>query len=356
MEINLTMTNPKVSVVVLSWNAVEKTLDCLNSILQTDYENFEIILVDNGSQIETVDKLKEIYKNNDKIKLIFNEKNLGPAVGRNVGFRNSSENAKYIAFFDNDTIIPKEYIGQLVDVMEKEDKIMGVNGAFSDFSEGYPNKNTTLTLVSFDAPYYDDKLKGISVREAVALTGSGCMYDKKFIASNPFYGAYFFGGEEVYLGLLVYLRGGKCAKVLHAPYQHLSQNSFQGTKSPLASYHATKNRLMSLYLFFDRKTLFKLSPLIFLSQLVYFLYSPRLMVSKLNAYSWLVKNYWKLKKKKLQEERIVEDKEIIKYMSGKFQDPNIVQDKFSKKLLSGMNKLFLAYCKLVKLRTVEMTI
>jgi len=346
---------PKVSVVVLSWNAVEKTLDCLNSILQTDYENFEIILVDNGSQIETVDKLKEIYKNNDKIKLIFNEKNLGSAEGRNVGFRNSSENSKYVAFFDNDTIIPKEYIGQLVETMEKNDEIMGVNGAFADFSEGYPNKNTTLTLVSFDAPYFDDELKNKSVREAVALTGSGCVYNKKFVASKPFEEDYFFGGEEVYLGLLVYLRGGKCAKVLHAPYRHLSQNSFQGTKSPLASYHATKNRLMSLYLFFDRKTLFKLFPLIFVSQLAYFFYSPRLMASKLDSYAWLIKNSSKLKKKKkkLQEGRKVEDAEIIKYMSGKFQDPNIVQDRFGKGVLSGMNKLFLGYCKLLNIKTRE---
>jgi len=352
------MTNsPKVSIIVLSWNALEKTLNCLESILRTDYPNFEIILVDNGSNPETIKKLKEVYKNHDKIKLILNGKNFGSAEGRNIGFKHSSENSKYIAFFDNDTIIPKEYISQLVEVMENNDEIMGVNGAFANFSEGYPNKNTTMTLVSFDAPYYDDKLKEMSVRGAVALTGSGCMYNKQFVSPSPFDGDYFFGGEEVYLGLLVYLRGGKCAKVLHAPYQHLSQNSFQGTKSTLASFHATKNRLMSLYLFFDRKTLFKLSPLILISQLTYFFYSPRLMASKLDAYGWLIKNSKKLKNKKdkLQEKRVVEDKEIIKYMSGKFQDPNILPNKFGKSLLSIMNFLFLGYCKLLNIKTRELS-
>jgi len=345
----------KVSIVVLSWNNWDKTVDCLNSILETNHSDFEIILVDNGSSAEVIHKLKKNYGNNDKITLIFNGKNLGSAEGRNVGFRSASRDSKYIAFFDNDTIMPKEYIGQLIETMETHEDILGVNGAFYDFQGEYPSRNTSLTVVSFDAHYIDKKLEGNPLRRAVALTGSGCMYNKDILFPQPFYDKYFFGGEEVYLGLLVYLKGGTCAKVLNAPYQHLSQNTFQKTKTPLASYHATKNRLMSLFLFFEAKTLVKLTPLIFISQIIYFLYFPRLFYSKLKAYWWLLANTRELRRRRkvLQGLRKVGDEEILKYMSGQFQDINVVKNKLGRTILKGMNKLFLGHCKLFNIKTRE---
>lgn len=349
------MRNPKVSVVVLSYNNLDKTINCINSILKTKYSDFEIILVDNGSSKETVGSLEKRFSKNKKIKLILKDKNLGAAEGRNVGFRNSSIDSKYIAFFDNDTIIPPDYIGQLVKNLEEHSDIFGVNGAFCDFKGNYPSRNTTFTIVSFDSRYIDKSLEGKHLRKSVALTGSGCMYDKKFISPEPFFADYFFGGEEVYLGLLVYLRGGKCMKVLNAPYKHLCQKVFQGTRSPLASFHATKNRLMSLFLFFEKRTLLKILPLIFISQLFYFFYFPRLIPSKLKAYFWLISNYKKLRKKRkeLQKQRKVPDSEILKYMSGKFQDVNIVKNKFYKRILFLLNNLFLFHCKLFRIKTRE---
>ena len=346
---------PKVSVVVLSWNNLDMTLNCMSSLLVTDYPNFEIVLVDQGSESEAISSLKKNYSKNEKIKLIFNGENVGSAEGRNIGFRNSSEEAKYVAFFDNDTILPKEYIGQLVNVMETNDNVYGVNGSFSDFPGGYPGRNTTLTAVAFDAPYFDKRLSGEALRESVALTGSGCMYDKKFVMPEPFFADYFFGGEEIYVGLLVYLKGGKCMKVLDAPYTHLSQNVFQRTKTSLSAFHATKNRLMSLFLFFDRKTLIKLFPLIFVSQIFYFFYFPKQMGSKIKSYSWLIKNFGKIKERKeiLQKERRVNDKYILNHMSGKFQDSGIIQGRVPKKVLNMLNSLFVFYCKLFRIPVKE---
>ena len=346
---------PKVSVVVLSWNNVDKTIDCIDSLLQTNYKNYEILIVDNGSELDTINILKEKYFSKNSIKFIFNSSNLGSAEGRNIGFRNSSADSKYVAFFDNDTIIPKEYIGQLVSVLEKNNEIKGVNGAFTKYDGEYPLKNTTLTLVSFDAPYYNNNLKNKSLRFAVSLTGSGCMYEKEFVKPNPFMKEYFFGGEEIYLGLLVYTRGGKCAKVLDAPYLHLSQNTFQRTKTSLASFHATKNRLLSMLLFFETKTLIKLIPLLLISQITYFLYFPKLIFSKFKAYFWILSNLRKIMKsrKVLQKERKISDDELMKNLSGKFQDPNIIQNKFGKNILSFLNNIFLFYCKIVKIKVVE---
>ena len=112
---------------------------------------------------------------------------------------------------------------------------------------------------------------------------------------------------------------------------------------------------MSLFLFFEKKTLFKIFPLILTSQLFYLFYFPKLIPSKLRAYFWLISNYKKLKKKRneLQKQRKVPDSEIIKYMSGKFQDPNIIKNKICNKTLSLLNNLFLIYCKLLKIKTKE---
>jgi len=173
--------------------------------------------------------------------------------------------------------------------------------------------------------------------------------------SEPFFADYFFGGEEIYLGLLVYLRGGKCMKVLDAPYTHLSQNTFQRTKTSLSAFHATKNRLMSLFLFFEKKTLFKLLPLIFVSQVFYFFYFPKQMGSKIKSYSWLIKNFDKIRERRriLQKGRKEDDKYILNHMSGKFQDSGIISGSFLKKILNGLNFLFVLYCRLFRIPVKE---
>lgn len=75
--------NPVVFVVVLNWNQPALTASCVRSLLALDYPDYHILVVDNGSQDGSVEKLRAEF--HDKIEIIANETNLGFAGGNNVG-------------------------------------------------------------------------------------------------------------------------------------------------------------------------------------------------------------------------------------------------------------------------------
>ena len=51
--IQMSLSEPRVSIVILNWNSYQVTLDCLLSLRKMDYRNFEVVLVDNGSVDES---------------------------------------------------------------------------------------------------------------------------------------------------------------------------------------------------------------------------------------------------------------------------------------------------------------
>lgn len=116
----------KASIVIPVYNA-EKTLSyCLDSVLNQTYQDFEIILVNDGST-DNSQKIIEKYKKRypSKIKS-YTQKNSGIATTRNNGIKYSS--GKYIFFMDNDDYIDEKYIETFVTAIENFDVDMVVGG------------------------------------------------------------------------------------------------------------------------------------------------------------------------------------------------------------------------------------
>ena len=79
-------SQPLVSIIILNYNAGNLLLECIESLLQTNYQKFEIIIVDNSSKDDSIKKCKERFAD---IQIIENRKNLGYCEGNNVGIRNA---------------------------------------------------------------------------------------------------------------------------------------------------------------------------------------------------------------------------------------------------------------------------
>lgn len=109
---------------ILHYQTIEDTKECINSILSNiKYENYNIIVVDNGSPNGTGKKLAEFYKNNPKIKIIISENNLGFARGNNLGFKyiKNNFNADFIVMINNDTIMQDQnFIKKIIEEYETE--------------------------------------------------------------------------------------------------------------------------------------------------------------------------------------------------------------------------------------------
>lgn len=116
------MNCPKVSIIILNWNGKENTINCLEALKLTTYSNYETIVVDNGSTDGSVNYFKAHYP---EIELIENGENLGFAEGNNVAIREvlKKEEIKYIALLNNDTIIKPDWLENLVNALESDEKI-----------------------------------------------------------------------------------------------------------------------------------------------------------------------------------------------------------------------------------------
>lgn len=113
--------HPAVAVILLNWNNMADTLECLESLFASDYQNFFVIVVDNGSRINP----ENVMMNNfSSVKFIRNEENLGFTGGMNTGIKaGMQEGADYIWLLNNDAKVFPDTITKIVGEAEVDDKI-----------------------------------------------------------------------------------------------------------------------------------------------------------------------------------------------------------------------------------------
>lgn len=180
------MRSPRISIIILNWNGWRDTIECLESLYRITYPNYDVIVVDNASQDDSIEKIKEYAEgkievnlkffkynpNNKPIKvfevsedearqgkfnrplyekfdvdrrmiLIKNKDNYGFAGGNNVGikFALSVLDPEYVLLLNNDTVVDKRFLDELVKV-----------------AESYENVGIVCPMI-----YYYDKPKNIQV-------------------------------------------------------------------------------------------------------------------------------------------------------------------------------------------------
>jgi len=114
---------PLVSIIVVNWNAGEYLKNCIKSLIDQTYQNFEIILVDNAS---TDNSIQYVEKNFPTVQIIKNKENVGFAKGNNIGI--SISKGDMIALFNPDAIADKEWLSNLVSVLQGSKKIGAAAG------------------------------------------------------------------------------------------------------------------------------------------------------------------------------------------------------------------------------------
>jgi GT2 family glycosyltransferase len=118
-------SKPCVTFVVVNWNQCQLTLDCLASLYQQSYPNFSVVLVDNGSQDESVSTIRKAYPD---VTIIEHRRNLGIAAANNSGIRQALQlDTDYIFLLNNDTVVAPDMLTSLVEVAEHESDI-GITG------------------------------------------------------------------------------------------------------------------------------------------------------------------------------------------------------------------------------------
>lgn len=170
--------NPKVSIVILNWNGWRDTIECLGSLFKINYPNYEVIVVDNGSTDESIEKIKKLKL---KIKLIENKENVGFAEGNNVAIRKILKEKKsdFILLLNNDTVVDKNFLEGLVGVAQADERI-GIVGPKVYF---YKRKDEIQSAGSMVNLYFGKfpQVKSDKTREVDFVTGACFLIKTKVI-------------------------------------------------------------------------------------------------------------------------------------------------------------------------------
>ena len=89
----------KLSVIIPIYNVKDYLEKCIESVLNQDYKNFELILVDDGST-DGSEQICDKYSRNNPNALVFHQKNSGVCAARNLGIENAT--GDYLCFVDSD--------------------------------------------------------------------------------------------------------------------------------------------------------------------------------------------------------------------------------------------------------------
>lgn len=231
------------SIIIVNWNGKNWLKECLNSLSNQSFKDFEIIIVDNGSTDGSVEFIRSQYP---ECRLISNNFNKGFARGNNQGIKIAK--GKYIVLLNNDAQADPNWLSELVTVAEEDPSIGMV--ASKIYLYGYQKAidnvghliyldglNRGKGRLEIDHGQYDKK------EEALFPSGCAALYRKEMLDEIGLFDEDFFAyGDDTDIGLKAKLAGWKC---VYAPraivYHRYSQSS--GAYSPLKAFYVERNRI-----------------------------------------------------------------------------------------------------------------
>ena len=117
----MSKTSPKVFIIVLNWNGWQDTLECLASLTNLNYPNYEIIVVDNNSENGSEEKIRTAFPD---LTLLQSGANLGFAGGNNVGLSYAlGRNFDFVWLLNNDTVVEPDALSELLKRAQTEPKV-----------------------------------------------------------------------------------------------------------------------------------------------------------------------------------------------------------------------------------------
>ncbi|MGG3162557.1 glycosyltransferase family 2 protein [Geobacillus stearothermophilus] len=194
------MDKPLVSIIVLNFNSEQKTEMCLESLLKLEYDPINIILVDNSTNINSANYVKELAKKHS-IDFIQLRENKGYAAGNKAGVDLALEkNAKYILVLNNDTIVDPSCVSNLVNAMEEDEDIAICGPILYDLEYQDNGYRTTTNLQSSGLkinPYTGRTISNksdlsLNVSEHPVISGAALMFRAEIIKSFGFMEEEFF--------------------------------------------------------------------------------------------------------------------------------------------------------------------
>jgi hypothetical protein len=237
-----------ISVIVVNWNGLGHLQRCLPALLAQRDVAFEVILVDNGSDDESVAWLRTHYP---EVRLLINPDNRGFAEANNQGI--DLAQGDYVVLLNNDTVPDEYWLRALLSVVEHADDRVGMVASqitFMDRPHLLDSAGICVGVLGFAWNRHFGCLVADEVDETVEVfgpSGAAALYRRSLLQEiGGFDARYFMYYEDVDLAWRARRAGWRC---LYAPRAHvLHAHSASGGKlSGFKAYYLGMNRWRTLF-------------------------------------------------------------------------------------------------------------
>jgi len=248
---SVTCTRPVVSVIIVNHNGRKMLSECLDRVAATDYPDFEIIVVDNGSTDGSQEFLRSFTEQTLRMKTILNARNVGPAAARNQGAKIAE--GSLLAFLDNDTKPDRRWLACAVDAFN-DCRVGAIQCKLllDDDSKRFDSIGSYVSALGFlvhrvplgvivDSGQYEVACPIFSTKSAAMV-----MRRMVFETIGGFDESYFIYNEEMDLCWRVWLSGHSVAYVPGSTVYHRSGGTRYTAPNQIDFYryfHGTKNSI-----------------------------------------------------------------------------------------------------------------
>lgn len=251
---------PAVTAIVLNYNGHGFVTESVNSLLEQEFDDLEVIVVDNASADGSAEEVEAAF--GGRVRLIRSPRNLGFGAGNNLGIREAR--GRHIVLLNNDAVAAPAFVGEMVKAVEADPTVGMVAAKVLQYSQRdiidttghllYPDGlNRGRGRLERDEGQFD--------RCATALfpSGAAALYTRRMLDDiGLFDESFFLYGDDTELGLRGRLAGWGCALAPRAvAYHHYSRSV--GAYSTQKAFYVERNRVLVLFRTFPLVLIF-LSP------------------------------------------------------------------------------------------------
>jgi GT2 family glycosyltransferase len=234
----------KVHIVILNWNGYQDTCECLESVMDLAYGNFEVVVVDNGSTDGSADRLASRFPS---VTLLRNDENRGFAGANNQAMKHAmARGADYVWLLNNDTIVPRGALSELVRAMDASDaglaspliRFQHPRGEVQFCGSVIDRERRRIRLLA-DV----EALAGVGSTEPLSLWGTALLVKRKVIDEVGYLSEkYFAYHEDEEYCLRVHRAGYRCVVVPEASVYHKNSRSTGSNDAPLQVFLRSRNQ------------------------------------------------------------------------------------------------------------------
>ena len=194
--------NPKVSVIMPSFNSCKYIEEAVTSVLNQSYEELEVLIIDAGSTDGTVELIKQFIADDNRVKYINNINDKGPAHARQVGIKKCD--GVYIAFLDADDYWLPDKLEKQLEFMQENEIKFSYTGYRSINEDG---KNLSCPILMRDSYNLKHALVGRGIGILTIMIEKSLLHDEIIKTRSDF--------AEDYLWWLLILKEGHIAKQIN---------------------------------------------------------------------------------------------------------------------------------------------